>query len=336
MPSPSSPRRNDGEPRLRVLLADDNVSILAKVSTLLTRNFDVVAAVTDGRQALHAAQRLDPDVAVLDITMPELDGFQTARALRQSGLRAKVVMLTMHQSDEFVAAAIESSAQGYVLKTRIPSDLESAIDHAIAGRLFVPSFTSLLAVTPARGAGWHVMQFGINDHPSLNKLSSLLAATCRRGDVAVLAATEATRTEVEPQLLASGDDIAQAAARGQYISLDASKALSEVMVGGRVDARRVAAIIDNLERSRLAAAASSVTVIGEMAPSLCRAGNPEAALQLERVWDDLTRRLPFLTVCFYSTECFGEREDSALFPGICAPHSAVCHADDGPLRPSVY
>ena len=147
MISPRASWRSDGERRLRVLLADDNVSILGKVSKLLARSFEVVAAVTDGRQALHAAQRLDPDVAVLDITMPELDGFQTARALRQSGLRAKVVMLTMHHSDEFVAAAIESSAQGYVLKTRIPSDLESAIDHAIAGRLFVPSLTSLLAVT---------------------------------------------------------------------------------------------------------------------------------------------------------------------------------------------
>ena len=328
MTSPRASWRSDGEPRLRVLLADDNVSILAKVSTLLARSFEVVAAVTDGRQALHAAQRLDPDVVVLDITMPELDGFQTARALRQSGLRAKVVMLTMHERDEFVAAAIESSAQGYVLKTRIRSDLESAIDHAIAGRLFLPSLTSLLAVTPATGAGWHAMLFGINDRPSLNTLSGLLAATCRRGGVAALVATDATRTEIAQRLLATGDDIAQAAGRGQYISLDAREALAEVIVGGRVDARRVAAIIDDLERSRLAASASSVTVLGEMAPLLCRDGNPEAALQLERVWDDLTRRLPFLTVCFYSTECFGESEDSALFPGICAFHAAVCHADD--------
>ena len=328
MISPRASWRSNGERRLRVLLADDNVSILGKVSTLLARSFEVVAAVTDGRQALHAAQRLDPDVAVLDVTMPELDGFQTARALRQSGLRAKVVMLTMHESDEFAAAAIESGAHGYVLKTRVRSDLASAIEHAVAGRLFLPSLTSLLAVTPATGAGWHAMQFGINDRPFLNTLSGLLAATCRRGGVAALVATDTTRTEIGQRLLASGYDIAQAEGRGQYISLDAREALSEVMVGGRVDARRVAAIVNDLDRSRLAASASSVTVVGEMSPLLCRDGNPEAALHLERVWDDLTRRLPFLTVCFYSTECFGEREDSALFRGICAPHSAVCHADD--------
>jgi DNA-binding NarL/FixJ family response regulator len=218
----------------------------------------VVAAVTDGRQALHAAGQLDPDVAVLDVSMPGLDGFQTCRELKRAGSRATIVMLTMHESDEFVAAAIESSAQGYVLKTRIPSDLESAIDHAIAGRLFLPSLTSLLAATPATGAGWHAMQFGINDRPFLNKLSGLLAAARRRGDVAALVATDATRTEIAQRLLASGYDIARAAGRGQYIALDVREALSEVMVGGRVDARRVAAIVDDLERSRLAASASSV------------------------------------------------------------------------------
>ena len=117
--------RNDGERRLRVLVADDNASILAKASTRLARDFEVVAAVSDGRQAVYAARRLDPDVAVLDVTMPELDGFQTARVLKQSGSRAKIVMMTMHDSDEFVAAAIESGAHGYVLKTRMQSDLKA-------------------------------------------------------------------------------------------------------------------------------------------------------------------------------------------------------------------
>ena len=99
-------------------------------------------------------------------------------------------------------------------------------------------------------------------------------------------------------------------------------------MGGRIDAGRIAAIVDDLERSRLAASASHLTIVGEMAALLCRDGNPEAALQLERVWDELTRRRPFLTVCFYSTECFSERGDSEFFSGICAPHSAVCHAYD--------
>jgi len=318
-------RRNDGERRLRVLVADDNASILAKASTRLARDFEVVAAVSDGRQALHAARRLDPDVAVLDVTMPELDGFQTARELKQSGSRARIVMMTMHDADEFVAAAIDSGAHGYVLKTRMQSDLSSAIDHAMAGRLFVPSLTSLLGIGSAPGVNRHAMLVGTEPRLFLDDLSRLLAAAIRRGDMAAIITTEATRNGVAERLLAKGCDLAKATSRGAYVSLDAAAAVSEIIVDGRLDVHRVAAFVDAFERSRLAASASTLTVVGEMAALLCADGNDEAAVQLERTWDDLTRRLPFLTVCCYSAACF-PAERPQLFPSICAPHSAVCHA----------
>jgi DNA-binding NarL/FixJ family response regulator len=318
-------RRNDGERRLRVLVADDNASILAKASTRLAKDFEVVAAVSDGRQALHAARRLDPDVAVLDVTMPEFDGFQTARELKQSGSRARIVMMTMHDADEFVTAAIESGAYGYVLKTRMQSDLSSAIDHAIAGRLFVPSLTSLLGIGPAPGPSRHAMLLAAEPRLFLDDLSRLLAAAIRRGDMAAIIATEATRNGVTERLLARGCDLAKAADRGAYVSLDAAAAVSEVVVDGRLDIDRVAAFVDDFERSRLAISASNLTVVGEMAALLCADGHHEVALQLERTWDDLTRELPFLTVCFYSAACFTE-ERAQLFPNICAPHSAACHA----------
>jgi CheY-like chemotaxis protein len=317
--------RNDGERRLRVLVADDNASILAKASTRLARDFEVVAAVSDGRQAVHAAGRLDPDVAVLDVTMPELDGFQTARVLKQSGSRAKIVMMTMHDSDEFVATAIESGAHGYVLKTRMQSDLESAIDHAIAGRLFVPSLTSLLAIGPAPCPGRHAMLLGLEPRLFLDDVSRLLAAVIRRGDMAAIIGTEATRNGVTERLRANGCDLAKATDRGSYVSLDATEAVSQVVSAGRLDVHRVAAFVDDLERSRLAVSASNLTLVGEMAALLCADDHHEAALQLERTWDDLTRKLPFLTVCCYSVAAFNEGSPE-LFPNICAPHSAACHA----------
>ena len=318
-------RRNDGERRLRVLVADDNASILAKASTRLARDFEVVAAVSDGRQALHAAWRLDPDVAVLDVTMPELDGFQTARELKQSGSRARIVMMTMHDADEFVAAAVDSGAHGYVLKTRMQSDLSSAIDHAMAGRLFVPSLTSLLGIGPAPGPNRHAMLLGTEPRLFLDDVSRLLAAAIRRGDMAAIIATEATRNGVTEKLLAKGCDLAKATNRGAYMSLDAAAAVSEIVVGGRLDVDRVAAFVEDFERSRLAVSAPNVTVVGEMAALLCADGNREVAVHLERTWDELTRNLPFLTVCCYSTACFTD-ESPRLFPDICAPHSAACHA----------
>jgi DNA-binding NarL/FixJ family response regulator len=310
-------------------VADDHALTLANVSALLAERFDVVATVVDGQQAVDAVRRLDPDVVVLDVTMPKLNGFQAARELTRSGSRAKIVMLTMHQSDDFVAAAIASGAGGYVLKSRMASDLEAAIDHVIAGRLFVPSLTSLLGITPAPGAGGQAAQLGVTDRTGLTELSDVLAATLRRGDVAGVVASEATRAAIAERLVASGCDLGDAAGRGQYISIDARTALLEVTPGGRLDAGRVAAFVDDLERSRLAASASSVTIVGEPALLLCRDGNPEAAIQLEHVWHNLTRPRPFLTVCPCPMELISEGRDPDLFPGICAPHSAFCHAHGG-------
>ena len=107
-----APTRRHGERRPTVLLADDNVLILERVSRLLAANFDVVAAVTNGQKALKACLLLDPDVVVLDVSMPELDGFQVARALKRAASRATIVMLSMHESDDYVGVAIESGARG--------------------------------------------------------------------------------------------------------------------------------------------------------------------------------------------------------------------------------
>jgi hypothetical protein len=100
------------------------------------------------------------------------------------------------------------------------------------------------------------------------------------------------------------------------------------MVDGRPDVSRVAGFVDDLERARLAASASSVTIVGEPALLLCRAGDTRAAIQLEHVWHDLIRKRPFLTVCPCPMDCFNERGDSEHFREICASHSAVCHAHD--------
>jgi two-component system response regulator NreC len=319
--------RNDGERRLTVLVADDSPSMLEMASSVVASDFDVVAAVADGRQALLEALRLDPDVVVLDISMPELDGFQTCRALKGAGSRAKIVMLTMHESDEFVGAAIECGALGYVLKTRMASDLVSAIDHAIDGRVFVPSPASLTAIAPA-GARGHAVQFRANDRALFDGPGRLLSAALHRGEVAAIVGTDETRAKVAQRLIAAGHDLDEAASLGKYIARDAATALSQVMADGRLDVGRLAAMVDDLERSRLAGSASQLTIVGEMAPLLCLDANPEAAIQLEGAWADLTQGLPFLTVCRYSMTCFGEGTDPELFRSICAVHGSVCHAYD--------
>ena len=308
----------------RVLLADDHEQVLGMIANLLADDFDIVATVSDGQQALDQSARLDPDIIVLDVTMPNLDGFQALRELRRIGSRAKVVLLTMLHTEDYVTAALRSGAQGYVLKTRIHSDLTSALDHALGGRLFMPSLTSLSVVA---GTG-HTAQFHMNDPLFLDEVSQFVYLTLRSGESIVVAATDQTRTGIAHRLKARGMDLAAITAQGQYIVLDAAESLSQFMRDGRPDSSCLAEIVGNLDRLRLSssrAPQSRLTVFGEMAVLLCQNGNVEAAVEVERIWSDLTRPLPFLTVCSYPIECFQDERSRSLFPSLCGEHRAISH-----------
>ena len=100
--------------RARILLADDNASILARVASLLSTDFDVVATVGDGQAALDAIERLKPDLAVFDVSMPAMSGFEAAAALAGIDRPPRVVFLTVHEDQEFVDAA---AGQGVVVAT---------------------------------------------------------------------------------------------------------------------------------------------------------------------------------------------------------------------------
>ncbi len=132
--------------RIRVLLADDHEAMLNRVADLLAGECDVIGTAIDGRQALDAAKHLKPDVLVLDISMPVMNGIETARCLKEAGVKTRIVFLTVHDDPEFAREALEAGALGYVIKQRIGSDLVAAIKEAHAGRSFVsPSVASGLA-----------------------------------------------------------------------------------------------------------------------------------------------------------------------------------------------
>jgi DNA-binding NarL/FixJ family response regulator len=123
--------------RVSILLADDNSAVLNHVTRTLRKEYDIVAAVTDGESVLKQYPRLRPDVIVLDISMGDLSGIDVARRLRDSGCHSKIVFLTVHEDSDFVNAAMGTGASAYVVKSRMSTDLVSAIEAALAGKLFV-------------------------------------------------------------------------------------------------------------------------------------------------------------------------------------------------------
>jgi DNA-binding NarL/FixJ family response regulator len=125
--------------RARILLADDHDEMRDRVKRHLEQEFEVLDPVEDGIALLEAAARLSPDVCLLDVSMPVLDGIETATRLRESGSTAKIVFLTIHEDLDFVQAALKTGASAYVIKRRMVSDLRPAIREALAGRTFVSS-----------------------------------------------------------------------------------------------------------------------------------------------------------------------------------------------------
>src|SRR5689334_5014555 len=118
----------------RVLLADDLPEVLEKVAELLRKDFDIVGFASDGAQAIQAATSLNPDVLILDISMPLRDGIQVASQLRETGCKAKIIFFTVHHDQDYVEAAFSTGALGYVLKPRLATDLIPAIEEALQGR----------------------------------------------------------------------------------------------------------------------------------------------------------------------------------------------------------
>jgi len=122
---------------IRVFIVDDNEALRTRVSGLLGETCTVIAAVSDGPEALAMPVNLRPEVIVLDVSLSTMTGFEFAKRLRKESTAA-IVFLTNYDDAEIVAAAQAIGASGYVLKSRMVPDLTLAVDEARAGRSFLP------------------------------------------------------------------------------------------------------------------------------------------------------------------------------------------------------
>jgi DNA-binding NarL/FixJ family response regulator len=127
--------------RMRVLVADDLTAVLNEIAALLGNQFEIVDMVLDGRAALEETLKLEPDLVVLDISMPEMSGIEVARELKSQHSKAKIVFLTVHQDSDILATCLAAGGLGYVLKVFMDTDLIPAMDEALAGRVFVSRFS---------------------------------------------------------------------------------------------------------------------------------------------------------------------------------------------------
>lgn len=123
---------------IKVVLADDHVLVRQGIKSLLEREgMQVLAEASDGQEAVRQVEKLNPDVAIMDIGMPLLNGMDAARALGRSAPKTKPVLLTQHDEDQYVSEALEAGVKGYVLKSQVANDLVLAIRQVLRGDVYL-------------------------------------------------------------------------------------------------------------------------------------------------------------------------------------------------------
>lgn len=181
--------------RIRVLIADDHAIVRAGVRMLLEAQDDVevVGEAADGREALRLARQLRPDVVLMDIAMPEMTGLEATREVLRGTPGTRVLILTMHGTDEYFFRLLEAGASGYLLKEAAPSDLVSAVRVVDGGGVFLhPALARRLLSEYLRQAS-----SGGEERETVERLSE------REKDILRLIAEGCTSQEIAERLLLS-------------------------------------------------------------------------------------------------------------------------------------
>jgi CheY-like chemotaxis protein len=296
---------------------------------LVRPEWQIVCEVSDGPEAVQKAQELRPDLIVLDIGLPTLNGIEAARRIRQVSPNSKIVFLTTDNSPDVAQAALSTGAQGYVHKSRAQSDLLPAIDTVLRGEQFLSNNLGGTRVTDAQEAKaprCHEVLFYADEAVFVDNFVRFIAAALEAGDVAIVLVTQTHRDVLDQRLKAQGLDIDAALREGTYFPLDIAETLSTFMINDMPDTSRFVKARDDLI-SRAAKAGKRehprIVACGECAPHLLREGKADAAILVEQLWDQLVTKYAVNSLCAYPVSSFHGEEDQHVFQSICAEHSAV-------------
>jgi DNA-binding NarL/FixJ family response regulator len=334
----------------RVLVVDDYEPWRSFATRTLQKKpgLQVVSQATDGLEAVQKAQELQPDLILLDIGLPTLNGIAAARRILQCAPKTKILFLSEHRSSDIVKEALGTGATGYVVKSKAATDLWPAVEAVLQGKQFVSANLTesafvdpetertahdrrrdKAALTPTsyvETARHHEVGFYSDDRRLLDDVTQFIGGALKAGNAAVVVATESHRNSFLPRLRAQGVDIGTAIEQGRYIALDAKDALSTFMIDGMVDRVRFMETFGNLIVTATKAANGEhprVAFYGEGTHLLWTEGNVHAAIQDEKLCNELTKIYDVDILCGYSVKDVQGGMDTRHFEQICAQHSAV-------------
>ena len=311
-------------------------------------NLPVTGVASDGLVAVQKAEELQPDLILLDIGLPSLNGIEVARKIRKLSPRSKILFVSQESSAEMVQEALSTGAQGYVFKSDAGRELLEGVNAVLRGEQFVSGRFAGHNFTGASDAGashsirsnavvgplqqdikiaHHEVGFYSDDRGFLDDLTQFIGAALRAGKAAIVVSTDSHRDSLLPRLQAYGLDLGAAIEQGRYIALDAADALSTFMINGVPDPVRFVKVLGDLVVTAAKAGKGEqarVAIFGEMCHLLWAQDNAEAAIQVEKLGNLLVKRYDLDILCGYMMKSFQREPERHIHKRICAEHAAVC------------
>jgi DNA-binding NarL/FixJ family response regulator len=338
---------------IRILVADDFVPWRRFVSSLILPKmpgWHIVCEASDGEEAIKKTEEFRPDMILLDIGLPKLNGIDAARQISKIAPESKILFLSAFDSQEIVEEALKTGASGYVVKLDAASELVGAMEAVFHGKQFVSSrlkggisaqgqdthaanklahdrpFATRSALSQeTEFVGCHEVLFYSDEMVLLESVTHFVGAALKFGNGAIVLATKPHRDILVQELKTQGVDADLFIHQGAYVSLDAADTLSTFMINDWPDAGRFFEGFKNLIESASNAAKAKhprVVIFGEGVALLWAEGKRKAAMRLEQLGNDLagTRKVDILCAYPYRLHI---QEDKHSFGAVCAEHSAV-------------
>ncbi len=296
---------------LRILVVEDHAPFRHLICAELRRaEFQTIEA-ADGLEAVRKAEELQPDLILLDINLPKMNGFEVAKQIRSLASHARLLFVSQESSADIVRKALSLGAHGYIQKLSAGTDLLPAIDAVLDGQRFVSRSLAFTEPADAPAPRRHEILFCSDDAAVVDGFTRFIAAALNAADAAIALVTESHRTRLLQELRTQGVDIDGAIQRGTYLSFDADVAPDPIRFLEAINGVREGA-------AKAGKAYPRVAFCGERAGRLWAAGRTAEAVQLEQLCSELAQDVDIL--CAYPVPY---TEDDRVLTRICAEHTAV-------------
>jgi DNA-binding NarL/FixJ family response regulator len=313
-------------------------------------NWHVVAVATEPSDAVRLARHLHPDLILLDLDLPRINGINAARQIRTVSRESQIVFLSRESSARVLRELFRFGVLGYVKKEYASSELIAAMEAVFQHRRFIGSggASDELAGTgesrterhikevltemasPSRekpiSPPSHEIQFYSEDAVLLDRLGGFVEAALRAGHSAAVCATKSSRDDLVYALQGRGLDVDDLIRRRNYMAVDALETLSTFTKGESLDRPRFLEVLGGVITPAADAAQGlrpRVALYQECSSLLWAKGRDETAIQLEHLLNELVNRYDVDVLCGYSLIYFHGEEDSHVIQRLCAEHSAV-------------